>query len=159
MSQELDRSQHAVPTASLKRNFCGIAAFFLWEMKMRINLCSQIAASLLTIASAVASAQGTTPNAQSPDSNQKAPGMGMHHNSGKHPGDRHCCGPKKTSGWSMMDKKERSEHREKMRSMKSYDECKAYVDDHHAKMMDRAKEKGRTLPSTSSQDACAWLKK
>jgi hypothetical protein len=125
---------------------------------MKTNVTGRIAASLLALASAVAFAQTTQPTSPL-DQSQKAPNMGMHHKSGKHHSDQQCCGPRDTSGWSMMDKKERGEHREKMRSMKSYDECKAYADEHRQKMMDRAKEKGRTPLATPRRDACAWLKK
>ncbi len=117
---------------------------------MKVNFSVHVATSLLAMVSAVSFAQSATPNTQPP--NQNAQGMGKHHN------DR-CCGPNNTSGWSMMDKKERTEHREKLLAMKSYDECKAYADDHHTKMMDRAKEKGRMVPTTPRRDACAWLKK
>jgi hypothetical protein len=132
---------------------------FYWETKVRTNLSRYIAASLLAMTSALAIAQSTTPNAPTSDQKQNASGTGMHRKSDMHYGERQCCGRNYTTGWSMMDSKERSEHREKMRSMKSYDECKAYVDEHRAKMVERAKEKGRTVPATPRRDACAWLKK
>jgi hypothetical protein len=125
---------------------------------MRINITVRFAALLLALAGAVAFAQTTAPTSPS-DQSQKAPNMGMHHKSGKHHNDHQCCGSRDTSGWSMMDKKERGEHRQKMRAMKSYDECRAYADEHHQKMMDRAKEKGRTPLATPRRDACTWLKK
>jgi hypothetical protein len=125
---------------------------------MRANVSGHIVASLLALASAIAFAQTTTPTSPS-DQSPKAPDAGMHHKSGKHHNNHQCCSARDTSGWSMMDKNERGEHRQKMRSMKSYDECKAYADEHHQKMMDRAKEKGRTMPTTPHRDACAWLKK
>jgi hypothetical protein len=37
--------------------------------------------------------------------------------------------------------------------------CMAYMEQHHAKMAARAKERGRTLPAKPRQDACAALKK
>jgi ABC-type nickel/cobalt efflux system permease component RcnA len=125
---------------------------------LKTNITSRIAASLLALTGAIAFAQTTAPTSPS-DQSQKAPDMGMHHKSGKHHNNHQCCGARDTSGWSMMDRKERDEHRQKVRSMKSYDECKAYADEHHQKMMDRAKEKGRTMPATPRRDACAWLKK
>jgi hypothetical protein len=125
---------------------------------MRTNITVRFAALLLALAGAVAFAQTTAPTSPS-DQSQTAPNMGMHHKSGKHHNDHQCCGSRDTSGWSMMDKKERGEHRQKMRAMKSYDECRAYADEHHQKMMDRAKEKGRTPLATPRRDACAWLKK
>ncbi len=63
-----------------------------------------------------------------------------------------------TPGWAMMTKEERNEHRNQMRSMKTYDECRAYADKHHEQMAARAKEKGQTL-SGPRRDACAGLKK
>lgn len=63
-----------------------------------------------------------------------------------------------TPGWSMMTPAERQEHQAKMKSMATYDECKAYMDQHHQQMADRAKEKGRTVPGQARRDACAGLK-
>lgn len=44
-----------------------------------------------------------------------------------------------------------------MRSLKTYDECKAYLEEHHQKMAERAKEQGKPdlLPR---RDACERLK-
>jgi hypothetical protein len=64
-----------------------------------------------------------------------------------------------TSGWSMMTPAERQEHQAKMRSMANYDDCKAYTGQHHRQMADRAKEKGRTVPTQPRRDACAGLKR
>ena len=63
-----------------------------------------------------------------------------------------------TPGWSLMTWTERNEHRKKMRSMKTYDECKTYLDGHHQKMAERAKEKGKTPLPEPKRDACAGLK-
>lgn len=51
-----------------------------------------------------------------------------------------------TQGWQLMTPEERVEHQTKMRSFKTYDECKAYQGEHHALMQARATEKGVTLP-------------
>lgn len=51
-----------------------------------------------------------------------------------------------TRGWQLMTQQERIEHQTKMRSFKTYDECKAYLAEHHTLMEARAKEKGLTLP-------------
>jgi hypothetical protein len=126
---------------------------------MRANFGGRIAASLLSIACAVVFAQGTTPNSSQPDQSPKTSGMGPHHKPGAHHNDHGCCGPSDTTGWSMMDKKERSEHREKMRTMATYEDCKSYADAHHSKMLARAAEKTRNAPPTPRRDACAWLKK
>jgi hypothetical protein len=61
-------------------------------------------------------------------------------------------------GWGLMTRQERTEHRDKIRSMKTYEECKAYVEQHHTQMAARAKEKGGSMPAQPRRDACAWLK-
>lgn len=53
---------------------------------------------------------------------------------------------------------ERNEHRQKMRSFKTYDDCKAYLDQHHSAMQARAKERGREPMAQPPRDACARLK-
>jgi len=63
-----------------------------------------------------------------------------------------------TPGWSLMTPAEQQQHRDKMHSAKTYEECKAYRDQHHEQMVARAKEKGRTLPAQPRRDACAGLK-
>jgi hypothetical protein len=68
-------------------------------------------------------------------------------------------GPHNTSGWAHMTKQERMEHQGKMRSMQNHGECTAYVEQHHAMMADRAKDKGRSMPGKPRRDACAALKK
>jgi hypothetical protein len=64
-----------------------------------------------------------------------------------------------TPGWSMMSRAERKEHHDKMMVMTDRAACMAYMEQHHAKMAARAKERGRTLPAKPRQDACAALKK
>jgi hypothetical protein len=81
------------------------------------------------------------------------PGMGM----GMGPGNVRM-GPGYTSGWALMSEQERTEHRNRMLGMKSYDECKSYAEQHHAQMTERAREKGRPTPVMPRRDACAWLK-
>ena|SRR3972149_2863878 len=49
-------------------------------------------------------------------------------------------------GSQLMTRKERAEHRAKMRSLKTREERDAYRLEHHKKMLERAKEKGVTLP-------------
>ena len=67
-------------------------------------------------------------------------------------------GPANTSGWALMTVQERTEHRNKVLSMKTFEECKAYMEQHHTQMAERAKEKGRAAPPQARRDACAWLK-
>lgn len=62
-----------------------------------------------------------------------------------------------TRGWSLMSTEERNAHRAKMMSSKTYDECKIYQEEHHALMQARAKEKGKSLP-TSRGNACDRMK-
>jgi hypothetical protein len=125
-------------------------------MKMRASICIQAAVSLLFASvSVVADAQNAPPGA--PQSDSKTSAAQTPH--GMHKGNHGCCNPKTTSGWSMMNKEEREEHFKKMREMKSFDECKAYADEHHAKMKERAKERQRKLPEKPHRNMCAWLKK
>lgn len=54
-------------------------------------------------------------------------------------------------GWDLMTVKEREEHREKMRSLKTEEERTAYRQEHHKKMQQRAKEQGVTIPDTPAE--------
>ncbi len=63
-----------------------------------------------------------------------------------------------TAGWQLMTPAERTEHQTKMRSFKTYDECKAYQEQHHKIMDARAKEKGVTLPAMGSGYGCDNMK-
>jgi hypothetical protein len=116
------------------------------------------AAALLGVAGTVSAQPG--PGA-GPGSGASAPlggpgGMGRMGGPG-HMGGR--WGTDFTAGWSMMTPAERQEHQAKMRSMTNYDECKAYMDQHHQQMAERAKGKGRTVPAQPGRDACAGLKR
>jgi hypothetical protein len=62
-----------------------------------------------------------------------------------------------TPGWSLMTPEERTAHREKMMSAKTFDECKAAQEEHHKQMEARAKEKGAKLPAPR-QNACDRMK-
>jgi hypothetical protein len=55
------------------------------------------------------------------------------------------CGPNDTPGWALMTEQERIEHRDRMHSLKTVDECKAYMTDFSSKMQERAKERGTTM--------------
>ena len=59
----------------------------------------------------------------------------------------------------MMTEAERKDHQGKMRSMTNYEDCKAYMEQHHQQMTARAKEKGRTIPNQPRRDGCASLKR
>lgn len=53
---------------------------------------------------------------------------------------------KNTYGWQLMTAEERSEHQAKLRGFTDFPSCKAYVDEHHTQMQERAKAKGITTP-------------
>lgn len=63
-----------------------------------------------------------------------------------------------TPGWSMMTPDERQAHHDRMAGFKSYEECRAYMDEHHKDMQARAKERGVKAPAVPRRDACAGLK-
>jgi hypothetical protein len=111
-----------------------------------------IAASLL-LASALAVAQGPA-SAPGPGA---GPGMGMGMGMGPMHGWR--MHRDNTPGWSLMSRAERQAHHDKMMGMKDHAECQAYMQQHHAQMADRAKERGRAMPGQPRRDACAMLKK
>jgi len=52
-----------------------------------------------------------------------------------------------TPGWSMMTEQERKEHQDRMRAMKTYEECKAYA------------ERGGQALAQGRRDPCAGLKR
>lgn len=62
-----------------------------------------------------------------------------------------------TPGWGMMSETERLEHRQRLGALSGYDECRSYMDQHHADMVARAKERGVTLPAKPRRDACIGL--
>ena len=114
-------------------------------------------AACATLLSGAALAQGTTtagPKAAAPAASAAA---GMGPRMGRGPGAR--WGADYTPGWPMMNSTERDEHRGRMQSFKTYEECKAYMDQHHQQMTERAKERGRAMPMQPRRDACAGLKK
>jgi len=63
-----------------------------------------------------------------------------------------------TRGWSIMSRDERTEHRNKMLSMKSYEECVAYMEEHREVMEARAQERGRPMPGQTAQNMCERMK-
>jgi hypothetical protein len=102
-----------------------------------------VVAALLAVSMGAAQAQGAA----------SAPASGMGNMRGWH------MGRDNTPGWSMMSRAERKEHHDKMMAMTDPAACVAYMEQHHAKMAERAKERGRTLPAKPRRDACASLKK
>jgi hypothetical protein len=86
-----------------------------------------------------------------------APGMGMGMGPGGGRGGARW-GSEATPGWTLMSQQERNEHRDRMRSMKTYEACKAYQDQHHQQMATRAKERGGKALAPPRRDACSGLK-
>ena len=80
---------------------------------------------------------------------QQSPPMGR--------GQGCCIGKRNIAGWSLMSPEERTEHRNRMRDMKSFDECVRYQKEHHEAMAKRAKGKGVTLPEARGR-ACERMK-
>lgn len=62
-----------------------------------------------------------------------------------------------TRGWQFMTPAERLEHQARVRSFKTLDECRAYQQEHHRLMEQRAKEQGLAMPS-GGRDICEHLK-
>lgn len=62
-----------------------------------------------------------------------------------------------TPGWSMMTERERAEHQERMRDMKTQQECQAYMEKHREEMAERARDRGREALRQTRRDACAGL--
>ncbi|MEP7298572.1 MAG: hypothetical protein ABI702_20500 [Burkholderiales bacterium] len=108
------------------------------------------------VAVGTASAQGGPGAGMGPGASAPGAGMGAGMRGGRGPGAR--AGADYTPGWTMMTPAERSEHMNQMRSMKTLDECKAYVQKHHDEMAARAKEKGAKVLAQPRRDPCAGLK-
>lgn len=92
--------------------------------------------------------RGAGPGPRASDA-QRGPGRHLRHGGGRH-------GQRFTPGWSLMSDAERTEHRDKMRSMKTQEECRAYLGKHREAMAERAKAKGIAV-HTPRRDACARL--
>lgn len=67
-------------------------------------------------------------------------------------------GAQNTYGWSMMTQTERQEHMAKMHGFTTRAECRAYVAEHHKLMVERAKQRGMSMPAEPRRDPCAGLK-
>ena len=135
------------------------------------SLTASLVASLLCALMATSVMAQATGDAKSATSTEPAPGgAGMPGKEAEHPqkpggGSKSLSkktpswwGADVTPGWSMMTWSERNEHRKRMRAMKSYDQCKAYIEQRHQKMADRARSKGDAPLPEAKRDACASLK-
>jgi hypothetical protein len=114
-----------------------------------------------------AAAQGnaaSSPKAGMPCTNATASapcmgtGKGMGTGMGMGKGSGGMAGANYTHGWSMMTPQERSEHQARMQGMSSAAECRAYRDEHHAQMSERAKAQGGQPLPKPRNDACAGMK-
>jgi hypothetical protein len=84
-------------------------------------------------------------------------GMGMGGGTGGG-GMYRCAGVDNTYGWAMMTPQEREAHQKRMFDLKSHGECKAYMDQHHQQMADRARQRGSAMPGQPPRDMCEGLK-
>jgi hypothetical protein len=119
-------------------------------MKRLNSLSCQAAIAVALLCAGAVWAQEATPTKPA------APGAGA--TMGQH-GMHGCCGRHDTMGWSMMNRQERRDHHNKMMGMKDHASCQAYMQEHHALMTARAKERGVAMPAQPRRDACAGLKK
>lgn len=62
-----------------------------------------------------------------------------------------------TRGWMLMSPQERIEHQARVRGFTDYTACEAYRAEHHALMVQRARERGLDLPG-GGRDFCDHLK-
>lgn len=62
-----------------------------------------------------------------------------------------------TTGWQYMTPNERVEHQRHMRGFETYEECKAYQAEHHARMAARALKEGIVL-QPRSESGCKQLR-
>lgn len=88
------------------------------------------------------------------------PGAGIGPGPGKGPAakrPRFQFDQENTFGWKLMSAEERTAHRGKMLSAKTYDECKAAQAEQHQLMAARANEKHMTL-APPRQNACDRMK-
>ncbi|MBG6079890.1 Spy/CpxP family protein refolding chaperone [Rubrivivax gelatinosus] len=113
------------------------------------------------LAAAAAFAQTPAPaGAASAPVQGAGPGMGGGMGGGMGPGGGRGAarwGQGVTPGWALMTPEERTAHQTKMRSMTTRADCRAYVEQHHADMAARAKERGVAVPAMPRRDPCAGL--
>lgn len=62
-----------------------------------------------------------------------------------------------TYGWQFMTPDERIEHQRRMRSFSSYEDCKTYQAEHHARMAERARQSDVVLQGRD-QSGCEQLR-
>jgi hypothetical protein len=144
----------AINTTHLLRAYVGGSMNVSHEEPAMKRIRILAVAAVLAMAAGVVPAQpgrgvGPGPGASTPSGGPGGMGRGM--------GGR--WGADFTAGWSMMTPQERQDHQARMRSMTNYDGCRAYMDQHHQQMVERARQQGRAVPSQSRRDACVGLKR
>jgi hypothetical protein len=88
---------------------------------------------------------------------QMGPGMGAAMGGGMGPGGGWRVTQGNTPGYALMTPAERGAHQTKISSLRTYEECRTYMDEHHRMMETRAKEKGTTLMMMRA-DPCTDMK-
>jgi hypothetical protein len=131
------------------------------------NIRTMMLASVIGASMSIALAQpsdgkgpGTGPGPMGAGPATSSPRMGMGMGMGPD-GGRGAArwGSDYTPGWTLMTQQERNEHLDRMRSMKTYEECKSYQDQHHEQMASKAKDRGGKALAPARRDACIGLKK
>lgn len=127
---------------------------------MKSKVMSYLAVAALSIAASAAIAQpgpGPGPGSGPGMTRGSGPGAGPGARAGRGAMAKWRMSRSNTFGYGLMTPEERTAHRDKMRAMTSYDECKAYVGEHQTQMEARAKEKGATVPAIKG-DPCSNMK-
>lgn len=127
-------------------------------MKNTCTLIASMAAALFLTIGSAAQAQpgpGAGMGAGMGPSYGAGPGGGMGQGYGR--GRGFAFNNTNTRGWALMTTEERTAHRDRMWSAKSYDECKSIQEENHKTMTERAKEQGKTLP-TPRWNGCDRMK-
>ncbi|MGB0127710.1 MAG: hypothetical protein WBP72_08735 [Rhodocyclaceae bacterium] len=88
---------------------------------------------------------------------QIGPGMGAAMGGGMGPGGGWRVTQGNTPGYALMTSTERSAHQAKIRDLRTYEECRTYMGEHHRMMEARAQEKGTKLMAMRA-DPCADLR-
>ena len=114
-------------------------------------------AACMTVGHVAVMAQGGAGPGTGPGSGSAGPGTGMGSGMGSGMGPAVRWGDDYTPGWSMMTAAERQTHQDRMRAMKTYEECKAYADQHREQMNKRASEQGGKALAQNRRDPCAGL--
>ena len=66
-------------------------------------------------------------------------------------------GPDVTPGWAMMSEEERRAHMTQMQGARTRQECQKLMEQQHALMAQRARERGVTMPAGPGPGACQGL--